>query len=311
MSDPSPQPPRRSRAGYYGTLVGIGVALGVMFTLVSYSVTLYRLFCVATGSGGFTQRADANDSPRLGREITVAFNTDVAPDLPWRFVPVQRQVKLRLGQETVVFFRAENLSDHDLVGHATFNVTPERAGIYFKKIECFCFTEERLEAHKSVEMPVDFFVDSRMGQDREDDDIHTITLSYTFFNSKNPDGATDMARFAKQPPDAHAGEALFASVCATCHGLDAAKEGPPLRTVFGRKAGSAAGYPYSKALQGADLTWTAANLDRWLASPQGTVPGAQMSYHLDDKQRRGDIIAYLKSLAPSEHAAIGRAEPKL
>lgn len=311
MSDPSRTPSRRSRAGYYGTLVGIGVALGVMFTLVSYSVTLYRLFCAATGSGGFTQRVDANDDSRLGREITVAFTTNVAPNLPWRFVPVQRQVKLRLGQETVVFFRAENLSDHDLVGHATFNVTPQRAGIYFKKIECFCFTEERLEAHKSVEMPVDFFVDTRMGQDREDDDIHTITLSYTFFNSKNPDGATDMARFSNRPPDAHAGEALFASVCAACHGLDQAREGPALRTVFDRKAGSVAGYPYSKALQHADLAWTAANLDRWLASPQRTVPGAQMSYHLDDELRRGDIIAYLKSLARSEHAAVGRADQKL
>jgi cytochrome c oxidase assembly protein Cox11/mono/diheme cytochrome c family protein len=283
-------------------LVGIGVALGVMFTLVSYSVTLYRMFCEATGSGGFTQRVAANDDATLGREITVAFTTNVAPNLPWRFVPVQREVKLRLGQETVVFFRAENLSDHDLVGHATFNVTPQRAGIYFKKIECFCFTEERLEAHKSVEMPVDFFVDSRMGQDREDDDIHTITLSYTFFNSKNPDGATDMARFGDRPPDAHAGQELFATVCAACHGLDRAKEGPPLRRVFDRKAGSAPGYPYSKALQHADLNWTADNLDRWLASPQGTVPGAQMSYHLDDKLRRGDVIAYLRSLAKQPHA---------
>jgi cytochrome c oxidase assembly protein Cox11 len=310
MSDQQPQPPRRSRAGYYGTLVGIGVALGVMFTLVSYSVTLYRLFCAATGSGGFTQRVASNDDTGLGREITVAFVTNVAPNLPWRFVPVQRQVKLRLGQETVVFFRAENLSDHDIVGHATFNVTPARAGIYFKKIECFCFTEERLEAHKSVEMPVEFFVDTRMGQDREDADVHTITLSYTFFRSKKPEDATDMARFATEPPDPHAGEALFASTCAACHGLDKAKEGPPLRTVFDRKAGTAPGYPYSRALQGADLTWTAANLDRWLASPQAMLPGAQMSYHLDDRLRRRDIIAYLESLAPSRHAA-AEAPPKL
>lgn len=305
MSDVPPKPPRRSRAGYYGTLAGIGVALAVMFTLVSYSVTLYRMFCEATGSGGFTQRVASNDDTGLGRPIKVAFITSVAPDLPWRFVPLQREVTLRLGQETVVFFRAENLSDHDIVGHATFNVTPARAGIYFKKIECFCFTEERLEAHKSVEMPVEFFVDTRMGQDREDTDIHTITLSYTFFRSKKPAGATDMARFGKRPPDPDAGAAVFAETCAACHGLDKAKEGPPLRTVFGRQAGSVAGYPYSTALRGADLTWTAANLDRWLAGPQQMLPGAQMPYHLDDRLRRGDIIAYLKSLAPERHAAAG------
>jgi cytochrome c oxidase assembly protein subunit 11 len=302
MTDTAPNPASRSRRRYYATLAGLGLALGVMFTLVSYSVTLYRLFCEATGSGGYTQRVAGVDGTRLGREITVAFNTDVAPDLPWRFVPVQRQVKLRLGQETVVFFRAENTSEQDIVGHATFNVTPERVGIYFKKIECFCFTEERLGAHQSVEMPVDFFVDARMGDDREDDDVHTVTLSYTFFRSKNPGDATDMARFQNRPPDPVAGGKVFATVCATCHGLDKAKEGPPLRTVFDRRAGTEPGYPYSAALKASALVWTADSLDRWLASPQTAVPGAQMPYHLDDPVRRGDIIAYLKSLAPDAHA---------
>lgn len=302
MTETPSTPDPRARRRLYATLAGLGLMLGVMFTLVSYSVTLYRLFCAATGSGGFTQRVAGTDGAKLGREITVAFTTNVAPNLPWRFVPVQREVKLRLGQETVVFFRAENLSDHDLVGHATFNVTPQRVGVYFKKIECFCFTEERLAAHQSVEMPVDFFVDARMGSDREDDDVHTITLSYTFFNSKNPDGATDMARFNARAPDPVAGEKVFATVCSTCHGLDKAKEGPPLRLAFGRKAGTAPGYPYSKALQGSGLVWTADTLNRWLASPQTTVPGAQMPYHLDDKLRREDIIAYLKSLVPEPHA---------
>jgi cytochrome c oxidase assembly protein subunit 11 len=285
-------------------LAGLGLALTVMFTLVSYSVTLYRLFCAATGSGGYTQRVDGTDSTALGREITVAFTTNVAPNLPWRFVPVQREVKLRLGQETVVFFRAENNSDEDIVGHATFNVTPERVGIYFKKIECFCFTEERLAAHQSVEMPVTFFVDTRMGTDREDDDVNTITLSYTFFRSKNPDGATDMGRFLTRAPSAAEGGRVFAETCATCHGLDKAKDGPPLRHVFGRMAGTAAGYPYSAALKASGLVWNDANLDRWLTSPQGAVPGAQMPFHLDDKMRRGDIVAYLRSMAAEPHAEV-------
>lgn len=312
MND-TPAPKPRSRLGYYGTIAGIGMALAVMFTLVSYSVTLYRLFCAATGSGGYTQRVAANDDTKLGREITVAFTTNVAPNLPWRFVPVQREVKLRLGQETVVFFRAENTSDEDIVGHATFNVTPERVGIYFKKIECFCFTEERLKAHESVEMPVTFFVDTRMGQDREDDDVNTVTLSYTFFRSMKPKGATDMGRFLARAPSAAEGQKVFATVCATCHGLDKAKDGPPLRHAFGRLAGTEPGYPYSAALRKSGVTWTEANLERWLAGPQSLVPGAQMPYHLDDKMRRGDIIAYLKSLAPEPHAEADKAKaaPKL
>lgn len=310
MTDTAPRPPR-SRLGFYGTIAGLGLALAVMFTLVSYSVTLYRLFCAATGSGGFTQRVAANDDTKLGREITVAFTTNVAPNLPWRFVPVQREVKLRLGQETVVFFRAENTSTEDIVGHATFNVTPQRVGIYFKKIECFCFTEERLAAGQSVEMPVTFFVDSRMGDDREDDDVHTITLSYTFFRSKAPKGAADMGRFLARAPSAAEGQKVFAETCATCHGLDHAKDGPPLRHAFGRLAGTEPGYPYSKALRTAGVTWSEASLDRWLTSPQALVPGAQMPFHLDDKMRRGDIIAYLKSLAPEPHAEVVPAEKKM
>ena len=126
----------------YGILAALLLAIGGMTVLVSYSVTLYRLFCQVTGAGGTTRRVAADDAKPTDRIVTVRFNTNVAPGLPWRFRPVQNQVKLRLGEDTLVFFEAENLSDHDIVGHATFNVTPDKAGIYFKKIECFCFTEE-------------------------------------------------------------------------------------------------------------------------------------------------------------------------
>ena len=112
------------------------------------------------------------------------FDTSVAPGLPWRFSPVQRSVRLRLGEDTLAFFEARNLSDHAIVGHATFNVSPEKAGLYFKKIQCFCFNEERLGAGETARMPVTFFVDPKIAEDPDTADVHEITLSYTFFQSQ-------------------------------------------------------------------------------------------------------------------------------
>jgi len=178
------------------------VVIAGMTGLVAYSSTLYRLFCESTGFGGTTQRADAAKAaekavaPGLGRPITIRFNTDVAPGLPWRFEPVLPEVTIRLGEEKLVYFRAENLSDNPTVGHATFNVTPEKTGQFFNKIQCFCFTEERLGAHEKVEMPVDFFVDPKLGTDLDTRDIETITLSYTFFASLAPRKGEDLSRLA-------------------------------------------------------------------------------------------------------------------
>ena len=280
------------------TVAGLCLALAVMFTLVSYSVTLYRLFCQVTGAGGYTARAAADTAVQSARVVTVAFNTNVAPGMPWRFAPVQSRVHVHLGQDTLVFFRAENLSDAPVVGHATFNVTPDRAGPYFKKIQCFCFTEERLGPHRSVEMPVDFFVDPRMAQDPAIADVDHIELSYTFFPSRQPDTAKDLGRFADAKPDAADGQKLFATVCSACHALDHGKVGPPLDGVVGRTAGSVSGYPYSTALAHSHIVWNAATLDRWLAGPSTYIPGATMPFALPDKVRRRDIIAYLESLKP-------------
>ncbi len=265
-----------------------------MTTLVSYSVTLYRLFCSATGSGGFVQRVASDNAKLSARTITVFFNTDVAPGLPWRFVPVQRKVTVHLGQQAPVFFEAENRSDHDMVGHATFNVTPNKAGIYFKKIQCFCFTEERLPAHHKVEMPVVFFVDPKLGTDPSTRDVDQITLSYTFFPSLRPKGARDLTRFSKEP-SAEIGAQLFQEKCGTCHDLNRAKVGPPLAGVFGRRAGSVGGYDYSPALAKSGIVWTAQTLDKWLAGPRAYVPGALMPLSVADEAARRDIIAYLKT----------------
>jgi cytochrome c oxidase assembly protein subunit 11 len=285
-----------SRRGKLATVGGLCLVLAGMFTAVSYSVTLYRLFCQVTGAGGYTARAAADTAAQSDRVVTVAFNTDVSPGMPWRFEPVQSSVQVHLGQDTLVFFRAENLSDKPIVGHATFNVTPDRVGPYFKKIQCFCFTEERLGAHQSVEMPVDFFVDPRMAKDRAEEDVDHIELSYTFFPSRDPQGAADLARFDDVRPNAAAGEKLFATVCSACHALDHSKIGPPLDGVVGREAGSVNGYPYSTGLANAHIVWSAATLDKWLADPRGFIPGATMPLSVPDEVRRQDIIAYLETL---------------
>lgn len=278
----------------YLTVAGTLAGIGVMTTLVSYSVTLYRLFCSATGSGGYVQRVNADNSRISTRTVTVFFNTDVAPGLPWRFVPMQRKVTVHLGQQAPVFFEAENRANEDIVGHATFNVTPTKAAKYFKKIECFCFTEERLPAHHTVEMPVVFFVDPGLGTDPGTEDVDQITLSYTFFRSLHPNGATDLTRFSKEP-SAEIGGRLFADKCSGCHDLHQVKVGPPLAGVVGRRAGTVAGYPYSSALARSGIIWNEATLDRWLSGPAAYVPGALMPMSISDPAARRDIIAYLKA----------------
>jgi cytochrome c oxidase assembly protein Cox11 len=276
-----------------GALIAV---MSVMAGLVAYSPTLYRLFCAATGYGGTTQRADGVAGPVSDKAVTVRFDANIASDLPWRFEPVQRAVKVRLGEDKLVFFRAETLSDKALVGHATFNVTPDKVGLYFKKIQCFCFDDERLEAHQQVDMPVDFFVDPALAQDPNAQDVSEITLSYTFFRTVDSDKAKDLSRFlASAEPDPHRGQELFAQRCAACHALDHNKAGPMLGRVFGRQAASVPGYNYSPALRASGVTWDQDDLDHWLADPRGFVAGAKMPIKIPDPVIRRDIIAYLKT----------------
>ena len=282
------------------TLAALLSAVAVMVTLVSFSVPLYRLFCAATGYNGTTGRAQAVIGTPSERMVDVAFTTAVAPGMAWRFVPMQSDVRVHLGQASMAFFEAENLSDHPIVGHATFNVTPDKAGIYFKKIQCFCFEEERLAPHQKVEMPVTFFVDKRIADDPSASDVHDITLSYTFFISRNPAAAADLSRFADAPADAGAGQTLFAEHCAGCHAR--AHEAPSLVGVFGRPAASVAGYPYSTALARAHQQWNEPTLDAWLRDPQADVPGSNMGLKVPGSQARRDIIAYLKGLGAAPRA---------
>ncbi|MGH6948552.1 MAG: cytochrome c oxidase assembly protein [Kiloniellales bacterium] len=171
----------------------LSVVVAGMVGLSFASVPLYRIFCQVTGYGGTTQVAEQAPGGLEGRRITVRFNADIDPQLPWSFQPVNRSVTLPVGEEQLAFYRAENLTDRPLVGTATFNVTPLKAGQYFVKIDCFCFTEQRLEPGQSVEMPVSFFVDPAIVEDPNLDDVHTITLSYTFFpaEEETPNAAAD------------------------------------------------------------------------------------------------------------------------
>jgi cytochrome c oxidase assembly protein subunit 11 len=144
------------------------------------SVPLYRMFCQVTGLNGTTQRGDQAPGA-TGNKIRIAFDSNVAPKLNWEFKPEQAIETIDIGARDMAFFTATNRSDKPVTGTATFNVTPDAAGKYFTKIECFCFTEQTLQPGETVRMPVIFFVDPKLRQDEDARDISTITLSYTFY----------------------------------------------------------------------------------------------------------------------------------
>ena len=162
----------------------LAVVVG-MVGLSYAAVPLYDLYCRVTGYGGTPQRADAAPLTVSDRVITVRFDTNIDKELPWSFQPEQRSVQVKVGENRLVFFRAANNSDRPVVGHATFNVVPDRAGRYFSKIQCFCFTEQKLDPGQLVEMPVSFFIAPAILTDRDGDSIREITLSYTFYPAAN------------------------------------------------------------------------------------------------------------------------------
>lgn len=160
-----------------------GVAFG-MIGLSFASVPLYKIFCAFTGYGGTPQRVAQDSTTMSDRVITIRFNADVNPGLPWKFYPEQSEVKVRVGENALIYYKAENHSDEPVIGQATYNVTPLKAGLYFDKVACFCFSEQTLKPRETVEMPVSFFVSPEILKDRNADDVHTITLSYSFFRAK-------------------------------------------------------------------------------------------------------------------------------
>ncbi|KAI3430064.1 uncharacterized protein J3R85_008353 [Psidium guajava] len=154
------------------------------------AVPLYRRFCQATGYGGTIQRREtveekiarhANDGTVTTREIAVQFNADVADGMPWKFTPTQREVRVKPGESALAFYTAENRSSTPITGVSTYNVTPMKAAVYFNKIQCFCFEEQRLLPGEQIDMPVFFYIDPEFETDPRMDGINNLVLSYTFF----------------------------------------------------------------------------------------------------------------------------------
>jgi cytochrome c oxidase assembly protein subunit 11 len=162
------------------TLIILLTIIAAMVALVAVSPILYRVFCQVTGFAGTPLRAEKAPGAVAG-EIGVRFDANVHPGLPWRFEPKQQTIRINPGAQTQVFYKAQNLSARAWTGQAVFNVTPDQVGKYFKKIACFCFTEQTLKAGETVDMPVLFFVDPKIKQDPDTKDIDEITLSYTFY----------------------------------------------------------------------------------------------------------------------------------
>lgn len=169
------------------TAIGVGAFVCGMIGLAYASVPLYDLFCRATGYGGTVQvggpaaPGQAADAP--ARVVTIRFNANTAPGLPWRFAPSQGPMQLRLGDEGMAFYQASNSAAAPVTGVATYNVTPAVVGKYFHKTACFCFEQQTLEPGQRVDMPLTFWVDPQMAKDPATRDIHTITISYSFFRS--------------------------------------------------------------------------------------------------------------------------------
>jgi cytochrome c oxidase assembly protein subunit 11 len=163
-----------------------GVFVAGMVGLAYASVPFYDWFCRVTGFGGRPQIATSPPQGIGARIVAVRFDANVAGGLPWRFEPEQNSLRVRLGEVVTVNFLATNLSARETVGQAAYNVAPGTTGSYFQKINCFCFTEQRLAPGEKREMPVVFYIDPSLARDAELDDLNTITLSYSFYALREP-----------------------------------------------------------------------------------------------------------------------------
>ncbi|MEL6573374.1 MAG: cytochrome c oxidase assembly protein [Pseudomonadota bacterium] len=165
-------------------------AVGVVFIMGSLawaSVPFYDWFCRVTGFGGATNVADAGSDVILDQTIKVRFDASLERDMPWTFKPEVREMEIRIGETGLAFYEAHNPLDVPIAGSASYNVAPYEAGAFFDKIDCFCFEEQILQPGETVMMPVSFFVDPAIVDDREGQYVHTITLGYTFYQIDLPD----------------------------------------------------------------------------------------------------------------------------
>ena len=188
-------PPRRKRYGTTALILVVVVAgmVGLSFA----SVPLYRIFCGATGLGGTTQRAEAAPDKVSAGLVTVSFDAQTAPGLDWEFRPLTKAVTVHPGAESQVFFRAVNHSPVPVTARAVYNVSPAKIGIYFDKLQCFCFSNQTLGPGESVDMGVVFFVDPDLLTDPDTREVRAITLSYTMFRAA--EGSSPNAQAAPPP----------------------------------------------------------------------------------------------------------------
>jgi cytochrome c oxidase assembly protein subunit 11 len=163
-----------------------GAVVGVMIAASYAAVPLYDWFCRQTGFGGTTQVSVAAPVHVLDRKITVRFDSNVSPGLPWKFEPEVNSIQAKLGEVVTVIYRVTNQSARDTWATAAYNVAPLTVGAYFQKINCFCFTEQHLKPGEKQDMTVVFYVDPAMAKDADQDDLNTITLSYTFYPQREP-----------------------------------------------------------------------------------------------------------------------------
>ena len=177
------QPPHHNRPLKRDTLVAAlcGAVVALMVGASFAAVPFYNWFCRTTGFGGTPQVATAAPTHALGRRLAIRFDSNVAPGLPWHFVPEQNEINVRIGEVATVYYKVINQSARAITAQATYNVSPPTVGAYFTKVNCFCFTRQTLQAGETREMAVVFYVDPAIVKDSEQDHLNTITLSYTFF----------------------------------------------------------------------------------------------------------------------------------
>jgi cytochrome c oxidase assembly protein subunit 11 len=182
----TPQPADQLRRRDVIVAATCGLCVAAMVGAAYAAVPLYNWFCRATGFNGTTQVATSAPSGALGHTITVRFDANVGPGLPWRFEPEQNSIEVKLGEVVTVNYRVINQAARPITASAAYNVTPLTIGAYFQKINCFCFTEQTLKAGETRDMPVVFYVDPSMAKDPDGADVNTITLSYTFYPQREP-----------------------------------------------------------------------------------------------------------------------------
>ena len=164
-----------------------GVFVAVMVGAAYAAVPFYNWFCRTTGFAGTTQVSEKAPDHVLGRKITIRFDSNVAPTLPWKFLPEQNEVTVRIGEVTTVHYKVINEAARQITAQASYNVSPPQVGAYFAKINCFCFTKQTMKPGETREMAVVFYVDPKITQDSDQDTLNTITLSYTFYPVREPE----------------------------------------------------------------------------------------------------------------------------